>query len=187
EQNADMFRMDVVDEQIHATSRAFLGLTVGCARCHDHKFDPIPTADYYAMAGIFRSTEMLSGLQRRPRDNVSYFNINLLAKLDLPAGAGKDAWMQDPEKRKRWEELKAEVDQMRSAPLRAALKKAAAKGQRPAAQNPVQTGARLRQEVTQLLFEMDRYPLPRDLAMGVREGRPHDVEIHIKGDPKALG
>ena len=45
--------MDVVDEQINATTRAFLGLTVGCARCHDHKFDPIPTTDYYAMAGIF--------------------------------------------------------------------------------------------------------------------------------------
>ena len=51
--------MDVVDEQINATTRAFMGLTVGCARCHDHKFDPIPTSDYYAMAGIFRSTEML--------------------------------------------------------------------------------------------------------------------------------
>src|SRR5262245_17975305 len=83
EQNPAVFRMDVVDEQIHAVSKVFLGVTVGCARCHDHKFDPIPTADYYAMAGVFRSTEMLSGLRRRPRDNVSYFDINLLAKLNL--------------------------------------------------------------------------------------------------------
>ena len=36
--------------------RAFLGQTIGCARCHDHKFDPIPTRDYYALAGIFRNT-----------------------------------------------------------------------------------------------------------------------------------
>src|SRR4029078_10837466 len=53
------------DEQIDVTSRAFLGLTVSCARCHDHKFDPIPTRDYYAMAGIFRSTQTLSLEARR--------------------------------------------------------------------------------------------------------------------------
>ena len=62
-----MFRMDVVDEQIDTISRAFLGLTVGCARCHDHKFDPISTTDYYAMAGIFRSTEMLARTLASPR------------------------------------------------------------------------------------------------------------------------
>ncbi len=52
--------MDVADEQIEVTSRAFLGLTVSCARCHDHKFDPIPTKDYYALAGIFKSTATLN-------------------------------------------------------------------------------------------------------------------------------
>jgi hypothetical protein len=39
-------------------SKAFLGLTVACARCHDHKFDPIPTGDYYSMAGYLHSTAM---------------------------------------------------------------------------------------------------------------------------------
>ncbi len=53
--------LDMVDDQIDVVSKAVLGLTVSCARCHDHKFDPIPTADYYAMAGIFRSTETLYG------------------------------------------------------------------------------------------------------------------------------
>jgi hypothetical protein len=48
--------MDNVDEQIDATTQGFLGLTVSCARCHDHKFDPISTKDYYALAGIFKST-----------------------------------------------------------------------------------------------------------------------------------
>ena len=46
-------KYDVVDEQIDTTSKAFLGLTIACARCHDHKFDPISTKDYYALAGIF--------------------------------------------------------------------------------------------------------------------------------------
>ena len=49
-------KYDVVDEQIDTTSKAFLGLTLACARCHDHKFDPILTSDYYALAGIFAST-----------------------------------------------------------------------------------------------------------------------------------
>ena len=52
---------DVVDEQIDATSKAFMGLTVACARCHDHKFDPILTKDYYSLASIFAST-MISNL-----------------------------------------------------------------------------------------------------------------------------
>jgi len=48
---------DVIDDQIDAISRGFLGLTVSCARCHDHKFDPIPTADYYSLYGVFASSE----------------------------------------------------------------------------------------------------------------------------------
>lgn len=60
ESNPAKLSMDVVDEQIDVTTRAFLGLTASCARCHDHKFDPIPTRDYYALAGIFRSTTTLT-------------------------------------------------------------------------------------------------------------------------------
>ncbi|MBL8229136.1 MAG: PSD1 domain-containing protein [Bryobacterales bacterium] len=51
-------RADIVDNQIDVLGKAFLGLTVACARCHDHKFDPIPTADYYSLAGIMHSTDM---------------------------------------------------------------------------------------------------------------------------------
>lgn len=54
--------MDVVDEQIDVTTKAFLGLTVACARCHDHKFDPIPTRDYYGLAGMFKSTKAFDGI-----------------------------------------------------------------------------------------------------------------------------
>ena len=56
------FDMDVVADQIDVVGRGILGLSVGCARCHDHKFDPIPTRDYYALAGIFTSTETMWGL-----------------------------------------------------------------------------------------------------------------------------
>jgi hypothetical protein len=54
-------RYDVVDDQIDVTAKAFLGLTVTCARCHDHKFDPIATRDYYQLAAIFASTLSYAG------------------------------------------------------------------------------------------------------------------------------
>ena len=47
---------DTIDERIDTTTKGFLGLTVSCARCHDHKFDPIPAADYYSLHGVFAST-----------------------------------------------------------------------------------------------------------------------------------
>ncbi|MBL8227629.1 MAG: DUF1549 domain-containing protein [Bryobacterales bacterium] len=55
--------MDIIDEQLDTTARTFMGLTIGCARCHDHKFDPIPQADYYAMAGIFKSTKTMENFR----------------------------------------------------------------------------------------------------------------------------
>src|SRR5262249_37309685 len=45
------------DKRVDVTTRVFLGLTVGCAQCHDHKYDPIPTKDYYSLLGVFRSSE----------------------------------------------------------------------------------------------------------------------------------
>ena len=54
---------DIVDEQIEVTGKAFLGLSIACARCHDHKFDPISTKDYYSLASIFASTKQLSKIE----------------------------------------------------------------------------------------------------------------------------
>lgn len=56
-------RLDVIDEQIEAVGKAFLAQTLGCARCHDHKFDPIPQADYYALSGILGSTRTLDSFK----------------------------------------------------------------------------------------------------------------------------
>ncbi len=57
EMNPKQFAVDVADEQIDAVSQAFLGVTIACARCHDHKFDPISQRDYTALAGVFLSTD----------------------------------------------------------------------------------------------------------------------------------
>ncbi|GEP41998.1 DUF1553 domain-containing protein [Brevifollis gellanilyticus] len=69
EQDKGMLRMDIVDEQLDTIGKSFLGMTIGCARCHDHKFDPIPTRDYYALAGIMRSTKTLKNYT----DNVAHW------------------------------------------------------------------------------------------------------------------
>ena len=58
-QDKKQLEMDVVDEQLDTLSRTFLAQTISCARCHDHKFDPIPTKDYYAIAGILKSSRSL--------------------------------------------------------------------------------------------------------------------------------
>ncbi|MGB8169219.1 MAG: PSD1 and planctomycete cytochrome C domain-containing protein [Chthoniobacteraceae bacterium] len=82
EQNPKQFCLDLADEQIDTMSQAFLGLTVACARCHDHKFEPIPQRDYYALAGIFLSTDTrwgtASGIQNRHSNDL----------LELPRSAG---------------------------------------------------------------------------------------------------
>ena len=74
-QDKDILEMDVVDEQLDTMGKAMLGMTIGCARCHDHKFDPIPTRDYYALAGILKSTHTLK------HSNVSTWNT---VELPLP-------------------------------------------------------------------------------------------------------
>ncbi len=61
ERDKEKLRMDTADEQVDTVGRAFLGLTLGCARCHEHKFDPVSQEDYYALAGIFRSTQVIMG------------------------------------------------------------------------------------------------------------------------------
>lgn len=97
-QDKDVLEMDVVDEQLDTIGKAFLGMTVGCARCHDHKFDPIPATDYYAMAGIFKSTQALI------HSNVSSWNT-----VGLPLDPDQEAQLAAQEQR--LTELRKELQQ----------------------------------------------------------------------------
>lgn len=92
EQDKQRLRFDVIDEQLDTIGKAFLGQTISCARCHDHKFDPILQRDYYALAGIFASTRTLSNYS----DNVVSW---IDAKLPL-----------DPEQEQRFAEAEVELD-----------------------------------------------------------------------------
>lgn len=79
-QDKRLLELDYIDEQLDVIGQAFLGQTISCARCHDHKFDPIPTRDYYALAGI------LDGAIGLKHDNVSTW-----VELPLPLEADQEA------------------------------------------------------------------------------------------------
>jgi cytochrome c553 len=72
----EITRADERNDRVDAVSRGFLGLTVACARCHDHKYDPIPTKDYYSMAGVFLNTK--------------YAEYPLVPKSEVEAYTGQD-------------------------------------------------------------------------------------------------
>ncbi len=76
QQDKVKMKYDVVDEQIDTTAKVFMGLTMGCARCHDHKFDPISARDYYSMASIFASIKDFEDLD--PTNTVSKVHLEPL-------------------------------------------------------------------------------------------------------------
>ncbi len=93
----DKILTDIADDQVDVTGRAFLGLTLACARCHDHKFDPIPTADYYSMAGIFFSSHILPKLTPKGAGEVPLF-IPLASKAELDRRQKQEARTAELEK-----------------------------------------------------------------------------------------
>ena len=73
EENKLKIRYDELDDMVSTSASAFLGLTLGCARCHDHKFDPLPTRDYYRMAAIFSTTERRVAFLSKPRQEFEHW------------------------------------------------------------------------------------------------------------------
>tara|TARA_R110002072_G_scaffold173600_2_gene328339 strand:+ start:123330 stop:125855 length:2526 start_codon:yes stop_codon:yes gene_type:complete len=84
EMNALQFQADIVDEQIDTVTRAVLGSSVACARCHDHKFDAFSMKDYYALAGIFASTKTYFGTFVSPANRVGGDPLPLPVEAGLP-------------------------------------------------------------------------------------------------------
>lgn len=102
EQDKEKMLIDIVDEQVDTISRTMLGLTLSCARCHDHKFDPLSARDYYALAGIFHSTRTMQN-----RDFVSKWLERPLPSRELTE--------RRHEHQQRVEAMKAEVEQLTTA------------------------------------------------------------------------
>ena len=99
--NGDERRMDVADEQLDTIGRAILGQTLGCARCHDHKFDPIPTADYYALAGIMTSTQVMQRRHMLNQQRLMERLVGLGADGDELNAEYETFWREQPEAKKR--------------------------------------------------------------------------------------
>lgn len=163
EQNPRQLALDIADEQIDAVSQSFLGMTFACARCHDHKFDPVTQKEYTALAGIFLSTDTHYGttgavggrnaakLLELPDDQIVVLEKPLTSK-------------ELEQKRQRIETLEAERDE--------ALR--ARRAERMNAGNP-QSGIDLTRITTQLaglrteLEGYDERGNPKRLAMGVAD------------------
>ncbi len=117
EKNRLVFKMDLVDEQIDVCSRAALGLTVSCARCHDHKYDPVTMKDYYGLAGIFRSTETHYGTHGKKNKGLNSSTLLPLADessnyVDTPqVASGKAADEDKPKKKKAAKQAEKNIEE----------------------------------------------------------------------------
>lgn len=190
EQDKLQLDMDVVDEQLDTLGKAFLGQTLGCARCHDHKFDPIPTRDYYAMAGILRSCQTLK-----------HANVSEWIELPLPM---------EPEQEERLTKHEREMSSLRQEveALKASLK--AKKGtegaaaadtvqltpidipaQRAAPQPGAATSEAVQERIKSLESRLKKQAETgpkRPMSMGVKESdKPGDIPVHLRGSVHTLG
>ena len=194
-----IFRMDVIDEQIDVISRSVLGLSVSCARCHDHKFDPIPTADYYALAGILRSTQPLYGWGPRGIKTTTFHHSEWQA-------VGPAAAERFPAARAYYDQLQADTlafHTARSDRYRVVRKISSAKLE---VKSPGADEAKLNADIERMEAEVkewdvkikameakldaliDNSPPEPEWTMAVRDRQSiEDSAIHIRGETTQLG
>ena len=167
QRNRQQFAMDVADEQIDVTFQAFQGLTVACARCHDHKFDPIPQKDYYALAGIFRSTETCYGTIR------VFLNSHPSPMMNLPKEAGVTMHL-EPLTNEQRAAVEKQIQDTRS------------QMREITGQNAFLRRIFMQSRVTTLQSQLAQYEadgMPKPLAVGVREGRSiSDSRLYVRGE-----
>jgi uncharacterized protein DUF1549/uncharacterized protein DUF1553/cytochrome c len=171
EQNPRQFVLDLADEQIDTMSQSILGMTVACARCHDHKFDPIPQREYYALAGIFTSTDTKYGTP------FGIQNRHATELLELPKGAGEPVVgktmtaAERQQKQQKLDELQKDIREMFAG--RAGQGKPG-QGANPAQNNP-QINQRRLFDIAQAgmldaeLKSHDESGQPKALAMGAKD------------------
>ncbi len=169
--------MDIIDEQVDTVGRAFLGLTIGCARCHDHKFDPILTADYYALAGIFKSTQTMESLK-----TIARWHENSIARED-------DLEKQSAHEKK-VEAAKANIAsviEQANEQLLAKQSEGCELPEKPEELYPEATKDQLK-KLRESLDEIEKSAPEIPTAMGVLEKEAaEDIAIHIRGSHLTLG
>jgi mono/diheme cytochrome c family protein len=151
--------MDIIDEQIETIGRAFLGMTFGCARCHDHKNDPVSMADYYSLAGVFKSTQAMD-------------NFSVVARWHERSVATKEEEERGRPAQDRLARLRKQIDDV----------------DRRAKKQPLDVAATtllevLRQQATKLQKETPDLPA----TMAVADKQPVNLKIHLRGNHLTLG
>lgn len=171
EQNGRQFRLDLVDEQVDVTSRVILGISVACARCHDHKFDPIPQTDYYAMSGVFENTSTHYGtidtLQNRRPSNLLQLPIS-----DPNLGSQKINSKELAMLRSKLEKAKEDLSEALRLRLQQRRKGSVGNAAQDTPQNAVKNAARLSSMAAALESQLASYDEAGNLiaqAMGVQE------------------
>ncbi len=168
--------MDIIDEQLDTLGRAMLGMTFGCARCHDHKFDPISAADYYALAGIFKSTTTMESFKTIARWNENVLpgdeSRSMKADYEQSLADAKDAI----------DSLVAKAD----ANLAMTGGDVAESAEEREKQYPQETKAELK-TLRDALANLEKTPPDYPAAMGVAEGTVSDLAIHMRGSHLRLG
>ncbi|MBC8354433.1 MAG: PSD1 domain-containing protein [Planctomycetes bacterium] len=112
-------RMDVADEQIDTIGKTILGQTLGCARCHDHKFDPVPTADYYALAGIMTSTEVMEQRYMLGQQRLMERLVGLGSDGEQIDGAYETYWRERPKLQEALKNAKSALELLKKGDAKA--------------------------------------------------------------------
>ena len=186
-------RMDVADEQLDTIGRALLGQTLGCARCHDHKFDPVPTADYYALAGILTSTVVMQqrymlGSQRL---------MERLAGLGPQGAAANEAyetyWRERTARLERLKQAKAALDLLQAKNLQDLAELARKHADSVAevaldANQPIAARVKAQKERLQALARAAEAPaIPPRAMIPADAEKPADESIRLAGKFDDLG
>ncbi len=181
ERDSDQFLLDRIDDQLDTLGRATMALTLGCARCHDHKFDPIAQTEYYALAGIFASTQTLSGQTYRKGGAKEYTQVRLLASLDGSKPQAKtgpaeiesrlrelreEAKLKGTSEQRR-RELRDEANQLRQALAQMASNPGKKKSKKQRSDGPID--------------------LKAPLAMAVCDAEACDLALRVRGEPDLKG
>ena len=195
-------RVDIIDQQVHKVSTAFLGMTIACARCHDHKFDPIPQRDYYAIAGFFYNTDSVYKTARGVWSDVTEAELpeteaqqaartKRTQRHAEKLTAMKEELSQATKRKREFDEL---LNQTETGKDNAAARKSD-KDSNPVKKPSRESLTKERNEVVARIAKLKKHiehaeffapKVPR--VYGVKDvEHPSNMKITIRGNPRALG
>ena len=176
EQDVVKMTLDIIDEQIDTIGRSLMGLTLGCSRCHDHKFDPLTTRDYYALAGIFKSTRTMESFKALAR-----WNETSIARPEQ-----QRLFDEHQQKIEAAQKVVEETTKAANEQLRKQLGPDAELPEKPGEKYPEETKKKLAMQQAALKqLEQSLPTLP--MAMGVVDQEVTDLAVHIRGSHLSLG